>query len=41
MVTFSPRIVMTPGSLTSCISQRGVFGSEDDVASGFRAAIRS
>jgi hypothetical protein len=41
MVTFSPRIVMTPGNLTSCISQRGTFESEEGVTSGFRAAIRS
>jgi hypothetical protein len=41
MVTFSPRIVITPGSLTSCISQRGMEGSEEGVASGLRAAIRS
>ena len=41
MVTFSPRIVMTPGSLTSWISQRGTEGADEGSASGFRAAMRS
>lgn len=41
IVTFSPLTVMTPGSLTSCISHRGIEGSEEGVASGLRAAIRS
>ena len=39
MVTFSPRIVKTPGSFTSLISHLGTAGS--DAASGLRAAIRS
>ena len=41
MVTFSPLIVMSPGSLTSCISHLGVVGSEASDASGLRAAILS
>jgi hypothetical protein len=39
MVTFSPRTVMTPGSLTSQASQFGVVASA--CASGFLADIRS
>jgi hypothetical protein len=41
MVTFSPLIVMSPGSLTSCISHLGMVGSEVGDASGLRAAILS
>jgi hypothetical protein len=38
IVTFSPRIVMTPGSLTSCISQRGTAFCEDEVGWGVKLA---